>query len=216
MTAWLAACFGCRRRRANGSAPASTGRLIYVPDAEGDRILDFSDVGYQGRGTELIPDNIPNVVTVSPVAGDDTANIQAAINLLAALPPGPNGFRGAVLLTGRALRYQHAAQHQRQRRRASRRRSRHRATVLHGRGTTQRPLDQRARLGSQSFTGNPKRNMIDKVVPAGATSFRVDSIIRSGRRRHGARRAAEHRELDRQPSAWTIHPMAIRLGNPIR
>jgi hypothetical protein len=32
-----------------------TGRLIYVPDAEGDRVLDFSDVGYKGRGTKLEP-----------------------------------------------------------------------------------------------------------------------------------------------------------------
>ena len=27
-----------------------TGRLVYVPDAEGDRILDFSNVGYRGQG----------------------------------------------------------------------------------------------------------------------------------------------------------------------
>src|SRR5215216_2968287 len=61
-----------------------TGRLINVPDAQGDRILDFSDVGYKGRGTELIPSNVPNVQIVSPVAGDDTAIIQAAINAVAA------------------------------------------------------------------------------------------------------------------------------------
>src|SRR3954462_7967157 len=75
-----------------------TGRLINVPDAEGDRILDFSDVGYRGRGTELLPNNVPNVQFVSPIAGDDTANIQAAISAVAAMPLGPDGFRGAVLL----------------------------------------------------------------------------------------------------------------------
>src|SRR5215213_224135 len=75
-----------------------SGRLIYTPDAEGDRILDFSDVGYKGRGTELIPTSIANVVTVSPIAGDDTASIQSAINAVAAMPIGANGFRGAVLL----------------------------------------------------------------------------------------------------------------------
>src|SRR5712671_597061 len=76
-----------------------TGRLIYVPDAEGDRILDFSNVGYKGRGSELLPNDIATVRTVSPIAGDDTANIQAAINAVSAMPLGANGYRGAVLLT---------------------------------------------------------------------------------------------------------------------
>jgi hypothetical protein len=152
----------------------STGRLIYVPDAEADRILDFSGVGYLGRGSELIPDSVPNVVTVSPLPGDDTANIQAAINSVSAMPI-VDGFRGAVLLqaghydigtqltigaTGVVLRG------------VGRNSS---DTVLHGRGTSQRPLIEVLGSGSPSFAGNPKRNMIDKVVPAGATSFRVDS-----------------------------------------
>ena len=42
-------------------------------------------------------------------------------------------------------------------------------------GTAQRPLIEVTGTGSQTFTGNPKRNMIDKTVPVGATSFRVDS-----------------------------------------
>jgi hypothetical protein len=76
-----------------------TGRLIYTPDAEGDRIMDFSDVGYKGRGTTLIPNNVPSVVSVSPVAGDDTQHIQDAINQVAAMQPDADGFRGAILLT---------------------------------------------------------------------------------------------------------------------
>jgi hypothetical protein len=151
-----------------------TGRLIYVPDAEADRILDFSGVGYRGRGTQLIPDNVPTVVTVSPTSGDDTANIQAAINAVAAMPL-VNGFRGAVLLeaghydigtqlkigaSGIVLRGVGREPGD---------------TVLHGRGTGQRPLIEVLGGGSPSFSGNPKRNMIDNVVPAGATSFCVDS-----------------------------------------
>jgi hypothetical protein len=151
-----------------------TGRLINVPDAEGDRILDFSDVGYKGRGVELLPDNIPNVVTVSPVAGDDTTSIQTAINAVAAMPLGSDGFRGAVLLSagdydintqltigasGIVLRGVGDNTGQ---------------SVIHARGTTQRSLVQVLGTGSQSLTGS-KRNMVDKVVPAGATSFRVDS-----------------------------------------
>ncbi|TWU24555.1 hypothetical protein Pla144_34390 [Bythopirellula polymerisocia] len=152
----------------------ATGRLVYVPDAEGDRIMEFSNVGYRGRGTELIPNNVPTIITVSPVAGDDTATIQAAINLVSAMPLGPNGFRGAVLLeagdydiatkltintSGVVLRGVGRESNE---------------TVLHARGTTQRSLIEVGGSGSQSLTGST-RNMIDKVVPVGSRSFRVDS-----------------------------------------
>jgi hypothetical protein len=173
VTAWLSLTWALGAE-SQWVRTGTTGRLIYVPDAEGDRILDFSDVGYMGRGTQLIP-TVPSVITLSPVAGDDTANIQAAINLLAAQPLGPDGFRGAILFTagdydigtqlnintsGIVLRGVGRDPGQ---------------TVLHGRGTMQRPLIHVEGAGSPSFTGNPKRNMIDKVVPVGATSFRIDS-----------------------------------------
>ena len=159
----------------------ATGRLIYVPDAEGDHILDFSNVGYQGRGAELIPDNVPTTVTVSPISGDDTASIQAAIDQVAAMPLGADGYRGAVLLqagtydidsqleiraSGVVLRGEGRGLG---------------GTVLQGRnplsgGTNpnQRPLLRVYGNGSRSNVGST-RNMIDKVVPAGSRSFRVDS-----------------------------------------
>lgn len=151
-----------------------TGRLIYVPDADGDRILDFSGVGYRGRGTQLIPDGVPNAIMISPIAGDDTAHIQAAIDAVSLLTPGPDGFRGAVLLaagdydigtqltiaaSGVVLRGVGREVGE---------------TVLHARGTGQRPLIRVAGAGSQSLQGST-RNMIEKVVPVGATSFRIDS-----------------------------------------
>ncbi len=159
----------------------TTGRLIYVPDAQGDRILDFSGVGYRGQGSQLIPTSVTNAVTIGPTGGDDTAHIQAAINQVSSLPLGPDGFRGAVLLqpgtydiadqleiraSGVVLRGSGSGTS---------------GTVLHGRnpltgGTdpNQRPLIQVYGNGSRSDVGST-RNMIDKVVPAGATSFRVNS-----------------------------------------
>ncbi len=154
------------------------GRLIYVPDAEGDRVLDFSDVGYQGVGLEAIPESVPNVVTLSPVSGDDTGSIQAAINQVSALPIGPDGYRGAVLLqpgtydintqllieaSGVVLRGSGQDLG---------------GTILKARnpgteGTNQRPLIQVLGSGSRSNIGST-RNLIDKVVPVGARSFRVD------------------------------------------
>ena len=72
------------------------GKLSYTPDELGNKIPDFSNVGYR-YGDDPIPD-IATVVEVSPVDGDDGATIQAAINSLYSVEPDENGFRGAVLL----------------------------------------------------------------------------------------------------------------------
>jgi hypothetical protein len=76
--------------------PSANGNLIYQPDAQGNHIIDHAGVGYMG-GTTSLP-NVPTLMTISPVAGDNTANIQNALNTLAAMPM-TNGFHGALLLT---------------------------------------------------------------------------------------------------------------------
>lgn len=73
-----------------------TGRLTYHADEEGNRIVDFSHAGYHS-GEKEIP-NVPVVKAISPVEGDNTAHIQAAIDEVAALTPDGNGHRGALLL----------------------------------------------------------------------------------------------------------------------
>ena len=71
--------------------------MIYRPDASGDRISDFSIVGYK-QGKTAIP-TVPTVVTITDDGtSDDTARIQAAINQVEAMPLGADGTRGAVLL----------------------------------------------------------------------------------------------------------------------
>jgi hypothetical protein len=72
------------------------GNLHYTPDAHGNVIPDFSMVGYH-QGNRGIPD-VPVEVTLSPSTGDRTADIQNAIDTVAARTPDPNGHRGAVLL----------------------------------------------------------------------------------------------------------------------
>ena len=52
-----------------------SGRLIYVPDADGDRVQDFAMVGY-GAGKKPLPTGLPVVIHVNPLAGDNTQNIQ--------------------------------------------------------------------------------------------------------------------------------------------
>lgn len=77
--------------------PGADGRLVYRRTPLGDRILDYSALGFR-QGAEPIP-KVPVRETLSPQPGDDGGAIQAALNRVGALPPDANGFRGAVLLT---------------------------------------------------------------------------------------------------------------------
>jgi hypothetical protein len=76
--------------------PGDDGRFVYVPDEQGNTIPDFSHAGYEGGG-KSIP-SVPIKEIVWPVADDNTANLQAAIDRVSALPLDKNGFRGAVLI----------------------------------------------------------------------------------------------------------------------
>jgi hypothetical protein len=82
----------------------AAGHLDYVPDAQGNRIPDFSDVGYESGivplpGTDGTPD-VPVKVIVTPTARGVDAGplIQNAIDQVSKLPLDADGFRGAVLL----------------------------------------------------------------------------------------------------------------------
>jgi len=70
--------------------------LTYVADAGGNRIPDFSYAGYH-RGEAPIPD-VPAAIELAPIDGDDTKQIQDAIDDVGLLPIGPDGLRGAVVL----------------------------------------------------------------------------------------------------------------------
>ena len=75
--------------------------ITYQPTPKGDRISDFSTVGYN-YGNSALPDEphgyqVPVVITLYPETGDQTDRIQAAINYISAKPL-VNGFRGSLLL----------------------------------------------------------------------------------------------------------------------
>jgi hypothetical protein len=76
--------------------PGPSGRLVYVPDEQGNTIHDASHAGYRGGGV-AIP-TVPVRETIWPVAADNTAHIQAAIDRVSSRPLDAAGFRGAVLL----------------------------------------------------------------------------------------------------------------------
>ena len=76
--------------------PGLDGKLVYVPDEHGNTIHDSSHAGYGGGGVPI--PTVPVKETIWPVAGDNTAAVQAAIDKVSALPLDRSGFRGAVLL----------------------------------------------------------------------------------------------------------------------
>ena len=76
--------------------PGEDGKLVYVPDDDGNVIPDFSYAGYMGGGVKL--PELPVKITLEPVEGDDSIQIQRAINRISDMPPDENGFRGAILL----------------------------------------------------------------------------------------------------------------------
>lgn len=92
-------CIGpCVAHAAGPSVQVSaSGRLDYTPDEQGNRIPDFSHCGYRGGDSDLPA--VPVRVVVDPVEGDDGERIQAAIDYVAGLPKGEDGFHGAIRLS---------------------------------------------------------------------------------------------------------------------
>lgn len=159
--------------------PGVDGRLVYTTDELGDRIPDFSNAGYKGGGV-LLP-LVPVRATIWPVLGDNSANIQAAIDSVSSLPPDASGFRGAVVLrTGTYELHKPVTIS------AS-------GVVLRGEGMSdigtiliaKIPQDRQAfgRNALVNITGptgitvleETKQNITDKYVPVGATSVNVAS-----------------------------------------
>jgi hypothetical protein len=158
--------------------PAATGRLLARPDFLGNRVIDASGVGYQGGTVPLpSPATVPVRTNVSPVAGDNVANIQGAINYVSALPMDSNGFRGAVLLSagtypcgstiqisasGVVLRGEGSS-------------TNGTGTVLEATATNQYSLVQITGSGSASTVSGTTHIITNLYVPVGACSFGVDS-----------------------------------------
>ncbi|SEG09242.1 discoidin domain-containing protein [Paenibacillus sp. UNC499MF] len=148
-----------------------SGKMTYVPDFKGNRILDFSGSGYKGGGVPI--PNVQAKAVVSPGEGDDTRRIQDAIDAVSQMPPGPDGFRGAVLLTkGRfevsgTLKITAGGVVLRGEGRDAG------GTVLLGTGATARNLVE---IGGTSgvVTDNASKTAVtDLYVPSGAVSFHV-------------------------------------------
>ncbi|CAG7637464.1 hypothetical protein PAESOLCIP111_03846 [Paenibacillus solanacearum] len=146
------------------------GRMTYIPDYKGNRILDFSNCGYRGGGASL--PEVPAVLTLEPEEGDQTARIQEAIDRLSCLPLSADGFRGALLLkqgtyalegtlairaSGIVLRGEGQGED---------------GTVLHARGEGRRDM-LRVCGGALRLLEDTASAIVDDYVPSGACSFHV-------------------------------------------
>ena len=154
--------------------PGPDGRLVSTPDAQGNVIPDFSHCGYMGGGVAIPA--LPVKATVEPDGDtlDDTARIQAAVDAVAQLAPGPDGRRGAVMLRGGSYHLEGtlaiAA----------------RGVALRGEGAgpdgtvliaTSAKRQTVVKVGGESDrreTPGTRRAIGDDYVPVGATTFTVD------------------------------------------
>lgn len=142
--------------------------------------IDFSYAGFKAeeRPIPLVPARI----SVTPMGGDDTALLQSAIDAVSAMPLGPDGFRGAVLLRSGRFHVQGQL-----RMNAS-------GVVLRGSGTgaagttiVAEGIDRRTLIeignGITATLSQPVE-MTDSLVEAGARSFHVSDVsgLHSGMR----------------------------------
>ena len=148
-------------------------RLVYHADESGYLLPDFSHAGYKGGDADW--PLMPVVKTISPVSGDNTAHIQAAIDAVGSMPLN-DGIRGALLLQagtyridgtlnvpydGVVIRGEGADK-----------------TVLHAVGDTPHQRDVLVvgadkRIWGSSEKSGTRQTIQDAVVPAGAVSFSV-------------------------------------------
>ena len=156
-------------------------RLIQPLNEQGNRVSDFSLAGY-GFGAEppdvsMMPFN--RVISLTPEAGDDTARIQAALDQVGALELQSDGLRGVVQLSAGEFEV------------AGSLRINDSGVVLRGVGDGDDPAtstilratgtDRRNLLEVGPSVGfispnGARRRIVDKYVPVGATSFRVDNV----------------------------------------
>ncbi len=148
------------------------GSLSYTADGRGNTLIDHGMVGYH-QGLRPIP-NVPVVRTLTPSSGDRTADIQAAIDAIEAMPLNANGHRGALLLKAGYYEVTDTLEIN-----AS-------GVVIRGEGNgtdgsvirhvapEQHAVIQFAASASVQVVANTQKNITDSYVPTGAKSITVE------------------------------------------
>ena len=150
----------------------ASGKLVYESDAQGNRVIDFSYAGYEGGG-RVIP-SVPVKIYVEPGGRGSRQRIQAAIDMVSAMPLDKDGFRGAVLLkrgtyeidssiristSGVVLRGEGSGDD---------------GTILVAAGTSRRSLIVVEGAGERTEVKDSRRAVADSYVPVGAMTLTLD------------------------------------------
>eukprot|EP00249_Psilotum_nudum_P012042 c23552_g1_i1 orf=80-1684(+) len=150
--------------------------LVYQTLPNGDRIMDFSSVGYRG-GNRSFPSSSP-VVTLHPSGDNDAFQLQRAIAKVSQLPvDATTGLRGTIKLASGHFDVRGAS--------LAIRSSgiviegngtdEHSGSVLHSNSSSHNyPLFDVS--GSGTLTEVPSRANITRTVPSGTQLIRVDNI----------------------------------------
>lgn len=155
----------------------NNGTLVYTNDNLGNHLIDYSYAGYEDGGV-AIPTNIAVQQTVSAIAGDNTANIQNAINAVGTLAPNTNGIRGIVLLNPGTYEMDGVLTF-----------NSNNGVVLRGSGTNNTTLVFYGTSGTSitlsgggvnHVSGATAHYITDNYVPLGATNFHLDSTSQLG------------------------------------
>jgi hypothetical protein len=165
------ASLSARRAESKPVHQGRNGRLVYLPDENGNTIPDFSYCGFKAGGVRLPQAAVKRIV--QPGDGDDGARIQQAIDAVSDLPPNRNGLRGAVLLkkgryeisgslriaqSGVVLQGEGQGED---------------GTVLLATGESKRTLLEIGGKGKPREVPDTRREITDEYVPVGARSFHV-------------------------------------------
>jgi hypothetical protein len=178
LTAIAKARFSTTMNYPTGAGPATVnvgadGKLVYTYDTNGDHIMDFSECGYRSGGV-AIPD-VPVKVTLTPIAGDNSPQIQAAIDAVGNMPLDANGFRGAVLLKAGVYEFTTTINLNKS------------GVVLRGEGSGPTGTILRRTVsggdaititgsGSRTKISGTTHNVVDNYAPVGANYLTLDSV----------------------------------------
>ena len=148
----------------------ATHSLVYSNDDVGNHIPDFSFAGFGGGGVAL-PTNATVKMTLSAIVGDNTTQIQNALNSVGNLTPDANGFRGVVLLNPGSYEMDGTLSMSKSGVILRGAGSSPTGTVLHFIGAARQTFSLQG-SGSVSQTGTTY-NITNVYVPLGATNFTV-------------------------------------------
>jgi hypothetical protein len=151
----------------------TNGSLVYYNDDLTNHLIDYSYSGYEEGGV-AIPTNITVEATVSAIGGDNTANIQSAINTVSGFAANGSGIRGVVLLnpgtyemdgtlsisTGGVILRGSGTNN----------------TILNFSGTPSTSINVSGSSGMQQVSGSSTYTITDAYVPLGATNIGLNSV----------------------------------------